>query len=176
MKKLKSIPGVQQHKVKKTVLKGLQTHIERRLYPNGPQGGSVGQLEGVPGMHEELFEAFAGPLPDRRKHLLKMNGIVDNTYPEEQIPLRNPKKSEPMVSVAVQKMIFPPDWDKPHDGEKIIRNDEAWAPHFPSCMIHDCVFLCDPHMDSYICILYTYSQQNSNATLRSMGAPSTGNH
>ena len=131
VKKLKSIQGLQPGCVKKTVLKGLQPHIERRLFDSAePEGGCVGQLEGIPGIHEELFEAFAGNvrnLPERRKHKLKMAGIVDNTYPEEIIPLRNPKKSEPVVSVEVQKAIFPPDQDKPHDGEKVVRNDEAWG-------------------------------------------------
>ena len=128
VRKLKSIPGQKPQNVKKTVLKGLQPHIERRLWDAvEPEGGCVGQLEGLPGLHEELFEAFAGKLPERRKHKLQMAGIVDNTYPEERIPLRNPKKSEPVVSVEVQKAIFPPDKDKPHDGEKVVRNDEAWG-------------------------------------------------
>ena len=125
-KKLKSIPGLLPGSVKKTVLKGQQPHIERRLYDSTePEGGCVGQLDGIPGIHEELFEGFAGKLPERRKHKLKMAGIVDNTYPEEIIPLRNPKKAQPVVSVEVQKTIFPPDQDKPHDGEKVVRNDEA---------------------------------------------------
>jgi len=42
-KKLKSIPGLQPGSVKKTVLKGLQPHIERRLFDSTePEGGSVG--------------------------------------------------------------------------------------------------------------------------------------
>ena len=128
IKKLKSIQGLLPGSVKKTVLKGLQPHIERRLFDSAePEGGCVGQLEGIPGIHEELFEGFAGQLPERRKHKLKMAGIVDNTYPEEIIPLRNPKKAQPVVSVEVQKAIFPPDQDKPHDGEKVVRNDEAWG-------------------------------------------------
>ena len=118
------MPGT---RVKKTLLKGLQAHVERRLWEGAPDG-EVGELAGLPGMQEELFEAFAGPLPSRRKHILPMGGIMDNMYPEEIVPLRNPKKSEPLVSVEVQKAIFPPEDDKPHDGEKVVRSDEVWAP------------------------------------------------
>ena len=137
MKKLKTIPGLE-GQVKKTLLKGLQAHVERRLWEGAPDG-EVGELAGLPGMQEELFEAFSGPLPLRRKHILLMGGITDNMYPEEIVPLRNPKKSEPMVSVEVQKSIFPPDDDKPHDGEKVVRSDEVWAPcHVCSCLSVSC--------------------------------------
>ena len=137
MKKLKSMPGMD-GQVKKTLLKGLQAHIERRLWDGAPEG-EVGELAGLPGMQEELFEAFAGPLPSRRKHILPMGGIMDNMYPEEIVPLRNPKQSEPVVSVEVQKAIFPPDDDKPHDGEKVVRSDEVWAPcHVCSCLSVSC--------------------------------------
>ena len=137
MKKLKSMPGMD-GKVKKTLLKGLQQHVERRLWDGEPDG-KVGDLAGLPGMQEELFEGFAGPLPSRRKHNYPMGGIVDNMYPEEIVPLRNPKKSEPVVSVEVQKAIFPPDDDKPHDGDKVVRSDEVWAPcHVCSCLSVSC--------------------------------------
>ena len=137
MKKLKSMPGMD-GQVKKTLLKGLQAHVERRLWDGAPDG-EVGELAGLPGMQEELFEAFAGPLPSRRKHILPMGGIMDNMYPEEIVPLRNPKQSEPLVSVEVQKAIFPPDDDKPHDGEKVVRSDEVWAPcHVCSCLSVSC--------------------------------------
>ena len=132
-KKLKSIPGVE-GRVKKTTLKGVQAHVERRLWEGTPDG-EVGDLAGLPGMQEDIFEAFAGPLPSRRKHILKMGGIMDNMYPEEIVPLRNPKTSEPVVTVEVQKAIFPPDEDKPHDGVKVLRSDEAWAPF--TCTIID---------------------------------------
>lgn len=124
-KKLKAMPGMERQ-VKKTLLKGLQAHVERRLWDGEPDG-EVGELAGLPGMQEELFEAFAGPLPSRRKHKLKMGGIMDNMYPEELVPLRDPKKAQPVVLVEVQKMIFPPDEDRPHDGEKVVRSDEVWA-------------------------------------------------
>ena len=135
LKKLRSMfPGME-GQVKKTLLKGVQAHVERRLWDGEPEG-EVGELAGLPGMVEELFEAYSGPLPFRRKHILKMGGIVDNMYPEEIVPLRNPKKSEPVVSVEVQKAIFPPDDDKPHDGVMVVRNDEVWAPyHVCSCLL-----------------------------------------
>ena len=137
MKKLKSPRGMD-GQVKKTLLKGLQAHVERRLWDGTPDG-EVGELAGLPGMQEELFEAFAGPLPSRRKHILQMGGITDNMYPEEIVPLRNPKQSEPVVSVEVQRGIFPPDDDKPHDGEKVVRSDEVWAPcHVCSCLSVSC--------------------------------------
>jgi hypothetical protein len=136
-KKLKSIPGLE-GRVKKTMLKGLQAHVERRLWEGAPDG-QVGELAGLPGMQEELFEAFAGPLPSRRKHILLMGGITDNMYPEEIVPLRNPKQSQPVVSVEVQRAIFPPDDDKAHDGEKVVRSDEVWAPcHVFSCLSVSC--------------------------------------
>ena len=142
MKKLKSLPGMD-GQVKKTLLRGLQTHVERRLWEGSPDG-AVGELAGLPGMLEELYEAFAGPLPSRRKHLFSMGGIVDNMYPEELVPLRNPKTSEPLVSVEVQKMIFPPDEDKPHDGERVVRSDEVWAPcHVCSCLSVSCYSECN---------------------------------
>jgi hypothetical protein len=130
-KKLKSIPGLE-GRVKKTMLKGVQAHVERRLWEGAPEG-EVGELAGLPGMQEELFEGFAGPLPSRRKHILPMGGIIDNMYPEEIVPLSDPKTSEPVVTVEVQKAIFPPDDDKPHDGEKVVRSDEVWA---PCCSLH----------------------------------------
>ena len=94
----------------------------------GSPEGEVGDLAGVAGLAEDCFEAYCGPLPSRRKHQEPLGGIMDNLYPEEIIPLRNPKKSEPQVMVSLQKAIFPPDDDKAHDGEKVIRNDEVWAP------------------------------------------------
>ena len=133
-KKLKSMPGSEGH-LKKTLLKGQQGHVERRLCYSAHYEGEVGELAGLPGMMEEVFEFFAGPLPSCRNHLYKMGGIINNMYPEEIVPLRNPKKSEPVVSVEVQKMIFPPDDDKPHDGDKVVRSDEVWAPcHVFSCL------------------------------------------
>jgi len=126
LKKLRSIKGLE-GKVKKTTMRGLQAHVERRLWEGTPDG-EVGQLDGVAGMVEECFEAYSGPLPARRKHQYQWGGIQDNLYPEEIVPLRNPKKSEPVVAVAVQRAIFPPDDDKPHDGEKAIRSDEVRAP------------------------------------------------
>ena len=141
LKKMKSIPG-QEGRVKKTVLKGVQHHVERRLWEEQPDG-EVGELAGLPGMQEEIFEVFSGPFALRRKHLYPMGGITDNCYPEEIVPLRNPKKSEPVVSVEVQKAIFPPDDDKAHDGEKVVRSDEVWAPcHVCSCKnIYMCGFM-----------------------------------
>ena len=127
MKKLKSLLAGADGQVKKTLLKGLQAHVERRLWNGERPDGAVGDLAGLPGMQEELLEAFAGPLPLRRKHILDMGGIMDNMYPEEVIPLRNPKLSEPVVSVEVKKMIFPPDGDQPCDGEKVVRSDEVWG-------------------------------------------------
>ena len=136
-KKMKATPGMD-GQVKKTLLKGLQAHVERRLWEEAPDG-EAGELAGVPGMQEELFEAFAGPLPSRRKHILQMGGITDNMYPEEIVPLRNPKQSEPVVPVEVQRAIFPPDDDKAHDGEKVVRSDEVWAPcHVCSCLSVSC--------------------------------------
>ena len=129
MKKLRSLPGME-GQLKKTLLKGLQAHVERRLWEGAPDG-AVGDLAGLPGMQEELFELFAGNLPTRRKHQFTMGGVLDNMYPEEIVPLRNPKSSEPVVTMEVKKMIFPPDDDKPHDGDKTIRGDEVRAPcHF----------------------------------------------
>jgi hypothetical protein len=166
-KKMRGIPGMKQGNVKKTVLKGLQPHMERRLYDSkDPEGGCVGQLEGLPGLTEELFEAFAGKVPERRKHRLQMTGIVDNTYPIESIPLRNPKKSEPVVSVEVQKAIFPPDKDKPHDGEKVVRSDEAWG------SIHKFTILIlnvSPYM-SGIAILLTAPQWNHHQNINAQSA------
>jgi hypothetical protein len=104
-KKMKATPGMD-GQVKKTLLKGLQAHVERRLWEEAPDG-EVGELAGLPGMQEELLEAFAGPLPSRRKHILQMGGITDNMYPEEIVPLRNPKQSEPVVPVEVQRGDFP---------------------------------------------------------------------
>ena len=127
--KLKSI--VQDAKqVKQTTLKGYQAHVERRLWgPEGNPEGEVGSLAGLPGMREELFEAYAGPVPSRRPHkYLKMGGITDSMYPEEVVPLRDPTKSEPRVLVELQKAIFPAGDDKAHDGENVIRSDEVWAP------------------------------------------------
>ena len=118
------------------MLKAMQAHVERRLWDGAPDG-EVGELAGLLGMLEELFEAFAGPLPSRRKHKLPMGGIMDNMYPEEIVPLRNPKKSEPQVSMEVRKLIFPPDDDKAHDGDKVVRSDEVWAPcHVCSCFCY----------------------------------------
>ena len=66
-----------------------------------------------------------------RRHILQMGGIMDNMYPEEIVPLRNPKLSEPVVSMEVQSEDdFPPDDDKPHDGVKVVRSDEVWAPFY----------------------------------------------
>ena len=110
MKKLKSMPGMD-GQVKKTQLKGSQAHVERRLWDGAPDG-AVGELAGLPGMLEELYEAFAGPLPSRRKHILPMGGITDNMYPEEIIPLRNPKLSEPLVSCLLYTSPSPRDRQK----------------------------------------------------------------
>ena len=126
LKKMKLIPGLD-GRIKKTTLKGLQEHVERRLWDGSPDC-ELGELDGLPGMREESFEAYAGPLPTRRQHLEPLGGIKDNLYPEEIIPLRNPKKSEPRVTVEVQKAIFPPDEDKPDDGDKVVRSDEVWTP------------------------------------------------
>ena len=135
-RKFKSIKGME-GKLKKTVLKGRQHHVERRLWDTTPESATIGELAGLPGMNEEVYTAYAGPLPQKRKHHLPMPGITDNTYPDEIIPLRNPKKSEPRLSVEIVKKVFPPEDDKPHDGENVVRNDEVWAPcHVCSCLRH----------------------------------------
>lgn len=123
-RKFKSIKGME-GKLKKTVLKGRQHHVERRLWDTTPESATIGELAGLPGMNEEVYTAYAGPLPQKRKHHLSMPGITDNTYPDEIIPLRNPKKSEPRLSVEVVKKVFPQEDDKPHDGENVVRNDEV---------------------------------------------------
>ena len=139
LKKLKSMKGMEGKQVKKTVLRGQQAHVERRLWETTPEG-EVGDLAGLPGMQEELFEGYAGPVPACRDHILKMGPIKSNAFPEEIIPLRDPKKSQPLVSVEVQKMIFPPDDDKPHDGENVVRNDEVWAPCHVCSRLRHCYF------------------------------------
>ena len=105
VQKLESVSGLG-GRVKKTTLKGLQEHVERRLWEGSPDG-EVGELAGIAGAWEECFEAYTGLLPTRRKHLYPLGGIIDNSHPEEIIPFRNPK-----VVVSVQRAIFPPDEDK----------------------------------------------------------------
>ena len=73
---------------------------------------------------QEAYHEESGDIPPPFQGLLKMGGIMDNMNPEP-VPLRNPKKMEPVVSVEVKKAIFPPDDDKTHDGEKVIRSDEV---------------------------------------------------
>jgi hypothetical protein len=115
-----SITGVT---VKKTTLKGLQKDVERRLWSGTPAGADH-FLEGLPGVSEECFDIFAGPLPGRKKHLHAFGPFVDNLYPEEIIPLRNTTKSEPQVPMSVKKIIFPPDYDEVAGGNSL-REDEV---------------------------------------------------
>ena len=120
--------------VKKQALKGLQTHVERRLWKSGSADGALMcDLEGLPGISEECFDAFAGPLPGRRKHLHPMGPFIDNVYPEEIIELRNPEKSEPKVSIAVKKQIFPPDKD---DNPAMLREEPVWASPFRQVLFY----------------------------------------
>ena len=109
--------------VKKTTLKGLQKDVERRLWSGTPSGADH-HLEGLPGVSEECFDIFAGPLPGRKKHLEAFGPFIDNLYPEEIIPLRNPAKSEPLVTMRVKKQIFPPDFDQAA-GANCAREDEV---------------------------------------------------
>jgi hypothetical protein len=112
--------------LKKTTLKGLQTHVERRLWSGFPPSSAEHHLEpGLPGVSEECFDLFAGPLPERKKHLYPGPLFFDdNFHPEEIIPLRNPAKSEPQVSITVKKQIFPPDFDQAA-GSNCIHADEV---------------------------------------------------
>jgi hypothetical protein len=121
-KKIASQPGIC---TKKKTLRGLQSHIERRLWKNdAPESSEVNDLDGLPGMAEECFDVFAGPVPSRRKHLYVRGDIRDSVYPEEIIELRNPSKSEPKVTVAQMKAIFPPDRDS---DVKSIRGEPVWV-------------------------------------------------
>ena len=81
-------------------------------------------LDGLPGVAEECYDMFAGPLPGRKKHLQAFGPFLDNLYPEEIIPLRNPAKSEPQVTMIVKKQIFPPDFDEAA-GSNCLRDDEV---------------------------------------------------
>ena len=110
--------------LKKTTLKGQQSHIERRLYKNTPDNSEMHSLDGVPGLAEECFDVYAGKPPGRRKHLFPRGHIIDNVHPEENIDLRNPEKSEPKVTMAQKKLIFPPDKD---DASKCIHEEPVWA-------------------------------------------------
>ena len=116
-----TIPGVT---VKKTELKGLQKDVERRLWTGTPPLGSENHLDGLPGISEDCFDMYAGTLPGRKKHLYTYGPFVDNLYPEEIIPLRNPAKSEPQVPMSVKKAIFPPDGDEPA-GDNSLREEEV---------------------------------------------------
>ena len=109
---------------KKKILRGLQTHVERRLWKNTPEGSVMNDLEGVPGLVEECYDVFTGPVPSRRKHMQVRGGIVDSVHPEEIIDLRNPEKSEPKVTMAQKKLIFPPEKD---GNIKLIREEPVWA-------------------------------------------------
>ena len=125
LKKAASINGVL---VKKTTLKGMQSHVERRLWTGAENNklpeGAENFLEGLPGVTEECFDVFACPMPLRKKHLTVYGGFNDNFYPEEIIQLRNPEKSEPQVTMAVKKQIFPPDCDGAA-GSNCLREDEV---------------------------------------------------
>jgi len=102
---LKPIRGVE---VKKVILRGKQEDLERRLKQRGNMTDTLGDLDGVPGMSEECYQAFAGSLPTRREHRYTNAGIVDNVYPEEVIPLPNPALMEPLVTHELRKRIFAP--------------------------------------------------------------------
>ena len=93
------------------ILKGEQANLERRLYKGSPEGSEMNDLEGLPGVKEECYDAFTGNVPTRRKHLITRAGIIDNCWPEEIIELRNPDKMEPKVTMAQKKLIFPVEKD-----------------------------------------------------------------
>jgi hypothetical protein len=120
--KAATFPGVS---TKKTTLKAMQIHVERRLWSSPePPTGADNHLDGLPGVSEECIDIFAGALPERKKHLHTFGPFNDNLHPEEIIPLRNPAKSEPQVSMTVKKQIFPPDFDEPA-GSNCLREDEV---------------------------------------------------
>ena len=108
---------------KKVSLKGLQKDVERRLWAGAPTSADH-HLDGLPGVSEECYDMFAGLLPERKKHIHAFGPYLDNFYPEEIIPLRNPAKSEPLVTMAVKKQIFPPDFDEAA-GSGCLRDDEV---------------------------------------------------
>ena len=109
--------------VKKTNLKGLQQHVERRLFTTAPAGPDH-HLEGLPGVSEECYDFFSGPVPPRKKHLKSYGPCLDNLHPDEFIPLRNITKSEPQVTLLVKKQIFPPDFDEPA-GDNSLREEQV---------------------------------------------------
>ena len=124
-KKIDSIRGTTS---RKTGMIGLQSHIERRLYksktaeelPSGPEH----HLTGLPGGYEESFDVYAGSLPERKPWLHTFGLPGDNFSTYEIVPLRNPLKSEPRVSMAVKRAIFPPDQDQAA-GDNSIRDEEV---------------------------------------------------
>ena len=107
---------------------GLQSHIERRLYKSKTAeelpSGAEHHLTGLPGSHEESFDLYAGPLPERKPWLHTFGFPGDNFSPYEIVPLRNPLKSEPRVTMAVKRAIFPPDQDQAA-GDNSIRDEEV---------------------------------------------------
>ena len=129
---------------KKTGMMGLQPHIERRLFLSKvhslPQGGEH-HLGGLPGAYEECYDLYAGLLPERKKHLYQFGAAVDNLAPFENVPLRNPMKSEPLVSLEIKKAIFPPDLDQAA-GDNSARDDEVGACTSHSYIIIVCIGSC----------------------------------
>jgi hypothetical protein len=131
---------------KKTGLIGLQAHIERRLFLTASKGHSLPQggehhLGGLPGTIEECYDLYAGQLPERKKHLHQFGAAVDNLAPFEIVPLRNPLKSEPLVTLQIKKAIFPPDLDQAA-GDNSARDDEVGACTSHSYIIIVCIGSC----------------------------------
>ena len=107
-KKFKSIKGME-GKLKKTVLKGRQHHVERRLWETTPESATIGELAGLPGMNEEVYTAYAGPLPQKRKHHLSMPGITGGCGSSFQCLSRNPSCTIcQWCSVRVTSLSFAP--------------------------------------------------------------------
>ena len=140
----KALDSIKGASWKKTGMIGLQPHIERRLFASKanalPPGGEH-HLGGLPGAHEECYDLHAGQLPERKKHLHQFGAAVDNLAPYENVPLRNPMKSEPLVSIQVKKAIFPPDLDRAA-GDNSVRDDEVGACTSHSYIIIVCIGSC----------------------------------
>lgn len=126
-KKLDSISGTTW---RKTGMIGVQAHLERRLFqsktgeplPSDPKH----HLAGLPGSIEESFDMYAGSLPERKPWVHTFGLPGDNFSPYEIVPLRNPLKSEPRVSMAIKRQILPPDQDQA-TGDNSVRDEEVQA-------------------------------------------------
>lgn len=124
---------------KKTGMIGLQHHIERRLFmskANALPPGGEHHLGGLPGAFEECYDLHAGLLPERKKHLHQFGAAVDNLASYENVPLRNPTKSEPLVPLQIKKAVFPPDLDRAA-GDNSARDDEVGACTSQSYIYHN---------------------------------------